>query len=443
MTGWSSRGPGARALDALRSVRGGQASGADPDECDTHARVVWSIVTEPGDAVAGTLVDAVGAARALEIVLAGGGRGDAPARIADACAPSRPLDDDVVRALGPALARWSPRLRAIDAERVLAAAGSLHAGLIVPGDAAWPPGLDDLGPHAPLVLWVRSGRLRPAAGPAAPLGADGLAVVGSRANTVYGAEMTAEIVSRAADAGLTTVSGGAYGVDAVAHRVALAAGAPTVAVLAGGVDQLYPSGNTDLLRRIADVGAVVAESPPGTRPSRWRFLNRNRVIAAMSRAVIVVEAGHRSGALNTANHAAQLGRPVGAVPGPLTSAASAGCHRLVAAGRATLLCRPSDAIDLVRTLHPGPISVGRSVSPDGSVSADDPVPVGGPVPLDGPMSDPMLIRVLDALGTRQGVPVSEVARRAGVAIADAEDTLALAELVGKAARTTVGWRQLR
>src|SRR5450756_1961145 len=162
-----------------------------------------------------------------------------------------------------------------------------------------------------------------------------------------------------ADAGWTVVSGGAYGIDAVAHRAALAAGGTTVAFLAGGVDRLYPAGNATLLAAIQESGgSLVSEVPPGSVPSKVRFLQRNRLIAAASRATVVVEAAWRSGALSTATHAAGLLRPVGAVPGPVTSAASAGCHRLLRDGCAVCVTDAADALPLRR---PAPVeSIARS-----------------------------------------------------------------------------------
>ncbi|WIB62443.1 DNA-processing protein DprA [Curtobacterium sp. MCBD17_040] len=400
----------ATAAARLRVV--GRTDDGDPDTA--VAAALWTVVTEPGDAVAGHLVAALGAVDALRLVT----RGDDALRIADACRARVPVADEdhreLVQALVAALARWAPRLRHLDPDRVLDAAAAVGARLLVPGDRDWPERLADLGPHAPLALWVRS-TAPPASWWAS---APSLAVVGSRAETPYGAETAADLASAAADAGVLVVSGGAHGIDAVAHRVALAAGTPTVAVLAGGVDQLYPAANVELLHRVMRRGAVVAEAPPGVRPTRWRFLQRNRLIAALADAVVVVEAGARSGALNTAHHAAQLGRPVLAVPGPLTSPSSVGCHRLVSSGRATLLTAPADAV--------------RAVSgPD----AD-----GGPLRIRSAQDDPELLRVLDALSRRAGLSVDEVARRSGLGTAATEDALALAELEGRAERHRTGWR---
>lgn len=216
-----------------------------------------------------------------------------------------------------------------------------------------------------------------------------------------------------------------YGIDAVAHRVAIAAGAPTAAVLAGGIDQLYPAGNVDLLRNVARQGALLAESPPGTRPTRWRFLARNRLIAALGDATVVVEAGARSGALNTAHHAGQLGRPVFAVPGAFSSSASVGCHRMVAQGRAQLVVHPRDPADAATSS--GFAADGRG---GGHAVVDE--------PLAGARDDPELLRVLDALG-RRALSDHEVAVRSGMSLADVADALALAQLQGLVTRTSGGW----
>lgn len=405
-------------LAAVRTLLG--PVGGDPadavDPVEAAARVAWSVVVEPGDAVAGALVQGLGAERALASARAA--EDDGPLALVAECADAGvPGAEDPVAFLGTvrsALERWGPRLARCDVSAVVAAAVTTGARLLVPGSAAWPAGVDDLGPHAPVVLWTRSGRAAP--GPA-------LAVVGSRANTVAGAEATAEITSAAADAGCTIVSGGAYGIDATAHRVAVAAGTPTTAVLAGGIDQLYPAGNVELLRNVARQGALLAESPPGTRPTRWRFLARNRLIAALGSATVVVEAGARSGALNTAHHAAQLGRPVFAVPGAFSSPASVGCHRLVVEGRAQLVVRPRDPVDAV--VGPRRPRGGRHV-----LHADEPLAPG--------REDPEVLRVLDALG-RRALGEQELAVRSGMSFAEVADALALAELQGLVVHGVGGW----
>lgn len=382
------------------------------EHAEVVARVAWSALAEPGDSGAGALVGMLGAARALELVYAeASGRGGAVVRAcAGAVAPDELLGLQATVDAG--LRRWGPRLDCTDVARAVERAEAVGAMLLVPGDPDWPERTADLGAHAPLVLWSR--------GRAAPVfDRPTLAVVGARANTLAGAEAAAEITSSAADDGCAIVSGGAYGIDAVAHRVAIAAGAPTVAVLAGGIDQLYPVGHVELLRNVSRQGMLLAESPPGTRPTRWRFLARNRMIAALSDAVVVVEAAARSGALNTANHAAQLGRPVFAVPGAFSSPASVGCHRLVADRRAELAVMPSD---------PARAALGFHAGTDPHESA----------PLRSPVEDPDVVRVLDALG-RRPIGDLEAARRSGLSVAAAADALALAELQGLVRRGRDGW----
>ncbi|OII25545.1 DNA-processing protein DprA [Curtobacterium sp. MCBA15_013] len=387
---------------------------------DTLARVVWSVLAEPGDAVAGELVAALGPDESLALVrrAAAGGASELLEQVGtDASFADGP--DRVRAALESAFDRWRPRLGGADDRAVaaMASATAVGARLLVPGTPEWPSGLEDLGPHAPFVLWSRS-ELDDPVGAAGCRGA--LAIVGCRANTVAGAEATAEIASVAADDGVEIVSGGAYGIDAVAHRVAVAAGTPTTAVLAGGVDQFYPAGNHDLLRNVLGRGRVLSESPPGTRPTRWRFLHRNRLIAALSGATVVVEAAARSGALNTAHHALHLGRPVFAVPGPFASAASVGCHRLIADGTAQIVVQPRDPVAAVS-----------------AVVVHDAPPVAEVLVL-GTRSDPHVTRALDALD-RRPLPVEEIARRSGLSVDDTADALALAQLEGLVVALAEGW----
>lgn len=387
---------------------------------DTFARVVWSVLAEPGDAVAGELVAALGPDESLALVrrAAAGGASELLEQVGtDASFADGP--DRVRAALESAFDRWRPRLGGADDRAVaaMASATAVGARLLVPGTPEWPSGLEDLGPHAPFVLWSRS-ELDDPVGAAGCRGA--LAIVGCRANTVAGAEATAEIASVAADDGVEIVSGGAYGIDAVAHRVAVAAGTPTTAVLAGGVDQFYPAGNHDLLRNVLGRGRVLSESPPGTRPTRWRFLHRNRLIAALSGATVVVEAAARSGALNTAHHALHLGRPVFAVPGPFASAASVGCHRLIADGTAQIVVQPRDPVAAVS-----------------AVAVHDAPPVAEVLVL-GTRSDPHVTRALDALD-RRPLPVEEIARRSGLSVDDTADALALAQLEGLVVALAEGW----
>jgi DNA processing protein len=424
-------------LGRLRDTAVCPTGGDERDE--VLARVAWSTVVEPGDADAGQLVARLGAGRSIRAVLdaldagplelaemlvgAGAGAGAGAGSRDTTGGAVRACDEDEVRgrlvestatALVPALARWRPRLLRLDVDPVLSAASAVGCALVVPGDQDWPTGIDDLGPHAPLVLWRR--------GAPCSAGRPSIAVVGSRANTVLGAEAAAEITSAAADAGCVIVSGGAHGIDAVAHRVAMAAGAPTVAVLAGGIDQLYPAANTAMLCAVSEHGALLAECPPGTRPSRWRFLARNRLIAALATTTVIVEAGARSGALNTANHAGQLGRTVFAVPGPYSSSASVGCHRLIADRRAEIVVQPRDPAETAVRLWSG-----------------ERIVAGAEVPIAGARIDPEVLRVVDALASRRPTPLDEVARRSGLSLVDATDALALAELQGLVQRGPGGW----
>ncbi|MGN8050802.1 DNA-processing protein DprA [Curtobacterium sp. 22159] len=389
-------------------------------DAEASARVTWSILAEPGDSVAGELIDRFGAIESLVLVRRAvrAGPGEIAERIGDA--PSFADGPERVRSeLVKALARWGPRVAGADPVAAVHAGAAVGARLVLPGEPGWPTGLDGLGPHAPFVLWSRSEQEDPV-GTAGCVGA--MAVVGCRANTVAGAEATAEITSTAVDSGIEIVSGGAYGIDAVAHRVAVAAGTPTTAVLAGGIDQFYPAGNHELLRNVLGRGRVLSESPPGTRPTRWRFLARNRLIAALSDATVVVEAAARSGALNTAHHALQLGRPVFAVPGAFSSAASVGCHRLIAEGNAQIVVAPRDPVAAVLP--------GAAAASAGARHAEATVLTTG--------SDPHVQRTLDAL-ERRPLPVEEVARRSGLSVDDAADALALAQLEGLVANLADGW----
>lgn len=259
------------------------------------ARAVWSRLTEPGDGLAGVLVAALGPLTALDLVASGASphaiRAEALTHGTDEMLPTP-------NELATALQRWRPRLDRDATVNDLRVAASARMTLLTPEHADWPERLADLGVHMPHALWVR--------GNPRALARAGLAVVGARACTSYGSQVTAEFTSLACAAGFTIISGAAYGVDAVAHRTALAADQQTVAVLAGGAERPYPAAHDQLIDRIADQGAVCSEVVPGTAPTRWRFLQRNRLISALAQAVLVTEAGVRSGTLNTAGHPARV-----------------------------------------------------------------------------------------------------------------------------------------
>ncbi|MDR0489029.1 MAG: DNA-processing protein DprA [Propionibacteriaceae bacterium] len=227
---------------------------------------------------------------------------------------------------------------------------AIGARFVIPGDEEWPVGLTDLSwsepvggrGGQPLGLWVK--------GPARISELSrGISIVGSRASTAYGDHVTADLASGVAESGFPVVSGGAYGIDSAAHRGALAAHGLTVAVMASGLANYYPSGNSGLITGVAEKGAVVSEYPPSCHPSKSRFLVRNRLIAALPRATVIVEGAVRSGAQNTVSWALSLGRQVLAVPGPVTSAMSVTPHRLIRRGEAILV---STAEEILSVLNP-------------------------------------------------------------------------------------------
>jgi DNA processing protein len=251
-----------------------------------------------------------------------------------------------------------------------------------------------------------------------------VAIVGSRASTAYGEHVSAELGHQLGERGWTVVSGGAYGVDAAAHRGALAAEAPTVAVLSCGVDRPYPAAHGALFHRIAEAGLLVSEWPPGCAPLRHRFLVRNRLIAALTRGTVVVEAAARSGAQATAQRARRLGRQVLVVPGPVTSAMSVGCHELLRDTDvgATLVTTAAQVIEAV-----------------GIIGADLADPPDRPTtPRDG-LSD-VAVRVLDACPVRVGVSPERLASIAGCEVLDVLRVLPALELADLVQWTGTGWR---
>ena len=283
----------------------------DPDRI---ARAVLTWLAAPAGPALPGLLAVMDPGQVLACIRAG----TVPARLAD--------DLGQTAGLRPLLGRWRGQLASFPADGGIAAARRAGIRLICPGDPEWPAALDDLGAGRPCALWARG--INSLDGCCA----QSVAIAGSRAATAYGAHVTAEITAGLAASGLTIVAGAAYGIDAAAHTAAMAAGGLTIAVLACGPDVSYPRGHAGLLQQIAASGGlIVSEYPPGRRPSRQAFLARNRIVAALGTGgMVVVEAGLRSGALNAVGHAGLLARPVMAVPGPVTSAVSAGCHQLIA-----------------------------------------------------------------------------------------------------------------
>ncbi|SEP72089.1 DNA-processing protein DprA [Arthrobacter sp. OV608] len=390
--------------------------GADPERV---ARAALARLMEPQDAAGLALVQICGAVDALRIATGQVSAGTELEReITSLLADSGSATS--WSGMAASLRRWQPRIPDLAPERDLATMARLGGRLIIPSDELWPVQLSDLGIQEPLCLWWR--------GTEQPLpGAEKcIALVGSRDSTSYGASVTGDIAYSLAQRGLTIVSGGAYGIDAHAHRAALAgasAAVPTIAVMAGGVDRFYPSGNEDLLRAVCNQGAVIAEVPPGSAPTRYRFLQRNRLIAAMSAVTVVVEARWRSGALNTAHHAETLGRAVGAVPGSVHSANSAGCHRLLRDGGAVCVTDAAEIAELA-----GPSGSGL------------PEPCqGGAEVQDGLTLEDLIL--LDALPLRSTTSVEKLCSVAGLGPESVRAGLGRLGLLGLAVSERGGWKR--
>jgi DNA processing protein len=390
---------GAGGVDGLAGVR--------------RARAWLSRVCEPGTIDFWRFVDDVGPVNAVR-------------RLRSGLAPER------IRALAGA------RVRQDESLADLARAERCDARLVVPEDDEWPAlplhaltvavseEPDDhrfqsdrtIAPVPPIALWVR--------GPARldEVVDRSVAIVGSRASTAYGEHVAGELGHQLGERGWTVVSGGAYGIDAAAHRGALVVDGPTVAILACGVDRVYPAGNGALLNRIADSGLLVSEWPPGAAPHKHRFLVRNRLIAGLTRGTVVVEAAARSGATATAHRAARLGKRVMAVPGPVTSAMSVGCHELLRGneGGTRLVASAAHVLEEI-----------------GGLGADLAEPADRPTgPRDG-LSD-VAVRVLDACPVRIGVTPERLATIAGCDVLDVLRVLPSLELAELIQWTGTGWR---
>lgn len=381
-------------------------------------------VAEPGSIPLWLLVREYGYAVAAELVRAG----DVPTEVA-ACTEARrnsadPVADlaaaerNDIRLITPASSDW-PHFALGSMERLarrrcvewLTGRRSRSAsGELIP----------------PLALWVRG------AGSLAAIGARSIAMVGSRSATSYGDHVASDFAYGLSRKDVTVVSGGAYGIDAAAHRGVLAADGESVLVSAGGLDRPYPSGHAVLYQRTAEVGLLVSERPPGSAPHRQRFLSRNRLIAAFGSATLVVEAGHRSGALNTARHARQLGRPVLAVPGSITSAMSVGCHRLVQ--------RDDSPAQLVTSIAEVLSYCGGD--PDEPGAALPPAPAVG----DGSLYDALDLlgrSVLDGFPAAGAATVSELSRLSGVPVAAVRTALVDLQELGAVEPAGDGYRLAR
>lgn len=362
------------------------------------ARVALARLTEPGEPKIASLVAQLGPVRLRELL-------SDPAQ-------ESPESRDV-----------ATRLRGLDPVAELERAERIGVRYVVPGDDEWPTQLDDLlraelldhrgGP--PLGLWVMG-----------PTRLDHLsesvAVVGSRSATTYGTEVAANIAGGLVRAGHPVVSGAAYGIDQAAHRGALAVEGANIAILACGVDRAYPTAHKELLDHLGRTSAVVAEVPPGCAISRGRFLSRNRLIAALTKGTVVVEAAARSGALNTASWATRLNRLLMGVPGPVTSAQSQGVHELIRTGAASLVTRGEEVLEVV-----------------GESGAHLATPRRAPARRRDrlPQRD---ARVLDAVPLARPAPVDSIATTAGMALLDVQSALRRLTRDGLVEQLPHGWR---
>lgn len=362
------------------------------------AYVALGCLVEPGNRLLGEHVIAHGPEIALRALLDGTLSADLTG-----AATARMRVSDVIRLARAALA---------DARR-------LGARIVTPADEEWPQQFDklvtisqqhgerhDRDTFPPLCLWVR-GEL-----PLAPTLARSVSVVGARASTAYGEHVTAELTHGLATRDWAIVSGGALGIDTAAHRGALAAGGATISVLGCGIDRTYPASNASLFECISEEGLLISEWPPGSASHRHHFLIRNRVIAAATLGTVMVEASARSGAMQTLRRARALGRRAMAVPGPVTSAMSVGCHMMLREEHIRLVTGWADVLEEV-----------------GSIGADlAPLPRGPERDWDN--LDPTSVQVLDAVPRRRGATADQIAAAAGVSVREALRSLGLLRVHG-------------
>ncbi len=368
---------------------------------ETYA--TWSEITEPGDAIAGLLRRELGVSNSLALISDGIGSKELAALL--------PADyfqaAGFIQTLSDSLECWRRRIAIANPEKSLERLAQLGGELITPESDHWPTTLDDLADHLPAALWVL--------GDPKVFEETAISVIGARLASDYGLRLTQDLVRFCVDQGWLIVSGGALGIDAKASKAALENHGNTICVMAGGLDRLYPSANLELFNLARHSGAVISEVPPGVSPSRWRFLQRNRLIACLGKATVVVEAGYRSGSINTAYHANEIGRPVGAIPGPVDSVRSAGCHRLIREQRAELIATPNQLAELM----------GLTTEPDfQSINRID-----------------NHTRVLDAL---QGKALSHevIARLAGMTLAETQYTLTQLSKRQLVREISIGWQKL-
>ena len=427
-TGTGAAHPGTAGTGAAHPETAGMKNTSTEEET---AAMAWTRLAEGEDYPAVALTDNLGYAGALAWL-----------EEARAGAP-------VPEPLRAAATRWGARYDAqgFARDRELLNRGY---GFTYPGSPTWPQSLAQLGEQRPLGLWWK--------GNIAALDRPALAMVGSRAATDYGEKIATDFSYELAERGALIVSGGAMGIDAAAHRGAVLANAPTAVVFASGINRPYPKVHQELFARILDTGGLaLSETAPGNAPHRHRFLARNRIIAGLSQAVVVIEAPYRSGAINTAGHAHTYGIPVGAVPGSIYAMCSTGCHRLLREG-AVCITRVEDIVEILgfsagqQLLHVNrtrTAAQGNGAAHDRSGAASrtvtralaSGVQLGLGLAVTDPLAgDPRAVRVRDALPARNYQPLDKIAQTAGMGFAEVMAALGKLEVAGIAESRGGKWR---
>lgn len=322
-----------------------ESDSSESEMFEDFALISWATICEPGDGFAGLLVSKLGAAKALECELKQISAGALHQLLLDAGSDFDELGElpKFAHSLVEGRQRWHGRLLLQNVLKAIESITAVGGAVITRRNTQWPEQLGDLGNSEPFALWLRGTT------EALGLAARSAAIVGCRGASSYGEYVTADLVQALVADDYSVVSGGAYGIDAMAHRATLALEGNAISVMAGGLNTFYPSGNKQLLESVAKQGVVVSEVPPGTSPTKWRFLQRNRLIAGLAQSVIVVEANWRSGSMNTVSHGETLGRDIFAVPGAVTSPTSAGTNQLIGEQRAQLVIDGKDLVSKLKT----------------------------------------------------------------------------------------------
>ncbi|MDO5746929.1 MAG: DNA-processing protein DprA [Actinomycetaceae bacterium] len=376
--------------------------------CERMARMAWSYVSEYRDNNARNLIEHMGACDAWQWL-------NNDQRVLPKLFMNYARKKDIKDLID----QWVLRARKFNIDVILEQAELHGIDMIVPGDTYWPQTLSLMNDWEPIGIWVRGNKES-----LHSINKKSVSIVGARASSRYGDQVSAELSYDLSVHGYTIVSGGAFGIDAMAHRGALKAEGKTVAVLAGGLERFYPVRHTDLFHDIMEKGCLVSLYPPGARPTRWRFLDRNRVIAGLTQGCVVVEAGYRSGALNTAQHARELGRHLGAVPGSIYSLSSVGTLQLIR-HNATLISNAQEVIEMIE-----PISADEKSIPH--------LPIQSRL-LDGIDGDQRII--FDAMPAVRAAALENIARAAGLSIEKTRIALVSLELEGRVTCSQGLWKR--